>query len=103
MPVAKVSHRSTCRRGVAEIFRRNRQGLGQSLAVRNIEASAVEVGEHPFVTIKAITIRQLEAAMDPAKLFAQSGRASHSRIYVQPYVVFAANRGDFRQRIESER
>src|SRR5260370_32659629 len=101
MPVTVVGHLAGSRGLRAQILRHYREAIDQRLAVGHIEATAVEVGEHPLVGVKDVAVSQLYSPVHGAELRTQRRRARHGRIGVQPEAVLAADGADLRQRIES--
>ena len=103
VPVAIINHRARFRGLVAQVLRQNRQRLDQLLAVGDIEAVAIEVGEHPFVRVEAVAVGEFHAIVNKAKLRAERGRAAHGGIDVQPEIVLAADAGNFAHGVDRVR
>src|SRR6516165_2534628 len=71
LPVAVIKHRSRGGGLVLQIFRKDAERLDEGGAIGHPEAVAVEIGEHPFVRIEGIAVRQFHAILQVAKLRAQ--------------------------------
>ena len=82
VPVAIINDCARFRCLVAKEFRQHRKGLNQVLAVSHVKDVAIEVGEHPFMRIKAVTVGKLHAIVDEAKLRAEPCRSAHRGIDV---------------------
>ena len=74
MPIAIVDYRTGFCSLIAQIFRQNAQGLNQRFAIGDVETVAIEVGEHPFVRIKSVTVCEFNSVMRIAKFGAKRGR-----------------------------
>src|ERR1700734_3488381 len=68
VPVAIIEDRARLSGLVAQIFRRYAQAVRQRLAVSDVEAGAVEIGEHPFVRVEAVAVGELQSVLDVTKL-----------------------------------
>src|SRR5579863_192652 len=51
VPVAIIENLARLRRLVPQVFRKNAEGIDERFAVGDIEAVAVEVGEHPLMRV----------------------------------------------------
>ncbi len=103
MPVAVVDDGARFRSLVAQIFRQHRERADQVAAVSDIEASAIEVRQHPLVRIETVTVGKFQAIMDKTKLRAEGGGSAHGRVYVQPEIVFAAEGADLAHGVDGGR
>ena len=64
-------------------------------AIGDVEAVAVEVGEHPLVGIEAVTVGEFHAVVKEAELRTEGSGATHRGIGVQPEIVVFADPGNF--------
>ncbi len=76
VPVAIINNRAGFTCLIAQVLGQDRKRLDQVLPVGDVEAAAIEVGEHPFVRVEAVTVGELNAIVDEAKFRAERGRAA---------------------------
>src|SRR5271165_6243046 len=100
MPVTIVNYRARFRSLVAQVLGKYAQRIDQRLAVCNIEAIAVEVGEHPLMRIEGVAVSKFNSVLNVAKFRTNRGRAGHRGIYMQPEAVFSTDRTHRGQRIQ---
>src|ERR1019366_2356142 len=67
VPVAIINDGAGFRRLVAQVLRQHGERLDQVLAVGDVEDVAIEVGEHPFVRVEGVAVRELHAIVDEAE------------------------------------
>ncbi len=75
LPVAIVDHGTGLGGFIAQVFGQHTQSLDEGLPVRDIEAIAVEIGEHPFVGIEAVAVGKFQSGVSMAKFRTKRGRA----------------------------
>ena len=73
MPIAIVNHFAGLRGLITQIFRKNAHRVDEGLAIGDVKAIAIEICEHPFVRIEAITVRELKTVVNPTKFRAERG------------------------------
>src|ERR1700730_7342821 len=75
VPVAIINDRAGFRRLVAQILRQDGKRLDQVLPVGDGENVAIEIGEHPFVRVEAVTVGDFHAIVNEAEFRTERGRA----------------------------
>ena len=103
VPIAIFEYDIRSRRLVSQVLRKDIEGSRQRPAIGHKETTAIEIREHPFVRIKAVAVRQLQAALYLTKFRTQRRGSGHSRVHVQPQFVLLANPSDCLQRIKRQR
>ena len=73
LPVSVIEDLSRFGGAVPEVLRRHRQRADERAPVRDPEAVAVEVREHPLVGVEAVGIGQLDAFLEVAELGTEEG------------------------------
>ena len=101
LPVAVIYDGARLGGLIAEVFGQDAECLDERGAVGDVEAVAVEVGEHPLMRVKAVGVSQLQAVVDVPEFGAQSRSAAHGAIHVQPEAVLAAEAAQFGERVEA--
>src|ERR1700675_5144459 len=64
VPVAIINDGAGFRRLVAQVLRQDGKRLDQVLPVGDVEDVAIEVGEHPFMRIEAVTVGEFDAIVN---------------------------------------
>src|ERR1039458_2911744 len=76
VPIPIIDHGARFGRLIAQVLGKNRKRLDQVLAVGNVEAIAIEVGEHPFVRIESVAVGKFHSILNETKLGAERDRKS---------------------------
>src|ERR1700757_1191800 len=84
LPVAVIDDGTRFGGLVAQVLREDAESLDQGLAIGNVEAIAIEVGEHPLMWVEAVAVCKFETTMEVAKFGAERGGARHGGIDMQP-------------------
>jgi hypothetical protein len=103
LPVPVVNNRAGLTGIVAEVLRRDGQGIYKARPVGNKKAVAVEVGEQPLVRVERIAVGQLQALVLGAQLRTDGGRTGHGGVDVEPDALATADISDSAYRVEGHR
>src|SRR5579872_2594148 len=103
LPIPIIENRSRLGGFVPQILRKDAESLDQSLAIRDIKAVAIEIGEHPLMRIERVAVRKFYSVVRVAELRAQRGCPRHRSVNVEPKVILLADTADFGKRIDCVR
>src|SRR5580704_7352791 len=84
MPIAIFEHRIRTCRLISQILRQDVQAARKRFAIGHKKTATVEIREHPFVRIEAVTIRKFETFLNVPKFGTKRRRPSHGRVNMQP-------------------